>query len=106
MLTRYLSNKETVYTLYQQCETFQTSPSDVIGIDDTWWRYQFDRAVFVFGRIVTNRLDERDKKGRRVHTLQEALGYPKEDELTIARRKLDKARGKGQQMRRELGLID
>lgn len=69
-----------VFTLYQMATTYQNRPSELIGVDDPWLAFQFDRAIFLFGRAVENRLQERknigtSKKPRYVpkYTLQEAI---------------------------------
>lgn len=94
-------------TLYQQSETFGTSPANRFGIEhNPWVAWQFDRAVFAFGRTVMNRYEERDEKGRRVRTLDEALGLPQADPMSHMRRKLEQARQRGRAMRQRLGLID
>ncbi len=36
-----------------------------------WCGWQFDTTVLLFGRWVESKLQERDKKGRPVHTLKE-----------------------------------
>ena len=41
---------------------------------DGWWEcYQFDRVVSWFGRYVENRMNELDKDGHPIYTLEELL---------------------------------
>lgn len=44
---------------------------------DRWTALQFDSAVMVFGRHVTNRLNEVDKEGKPIWTLDRLLDMPK-----------------------------
>ena len=88
--------------MYQQATAFQTRPSEVLGIRSQWLAWQFDRAIFLYGRTVENKANERDKKGKLVRTLEEALGYSYEEAMA---RKLAAARAKGRALRRDLGLV-
>lgn len=49
------------------------SPSRVLGLRGKWLRWMFDDAVATFGRIVQNRVDERDNKGRQIWTVEDVL---------------------------------
>lgn len=44
------------------------------GMPDYWTPLMFDQAVVAFGVYVENKLEERDAKGVRKHTLHEILG--------------------------------
>jgi hypothetical protein len=67
-----------MWTLYNRCQTFQQSPSGTIGIRaNPWLAWQFDNAVFTFGRWVDSKLNERDKKGKPKHKIEALLGIQK-----------------------------
>lgn len=56
-----------------------TAPYD----DLTWVSYQFDATVTQFGRYIENKLEEVDKKGKRLHRLDVLLGKPQYDQLDL-----------------------
>lgn len=62
-----------VLNLYQMAESFGTRPSDLIGLRNTWVRWMFDRAVFIFGAHVMSEYHKRRKDGV---TLEEIMGLP------------------------------
>lgn len=55
-------------------KSYQQRPSALMGIEDPWVAYMLDRAVFVVGNQVEAKYEERDKEGKRRHTLEECLG--------------------------------
>lgn len=55
------------------CAGYGTRPSAVVGIEDEWLAYQFDIAVFSWGRHVNNKLAECDSKGKPKYTLDDIL---------------------------------
>lgn len=55
------------------CAAYSTRPSLVVGIDDEWLAYQFDIAVFSWGRHVNNKLAEHDDKGKPKYDLEDIL---------------------------------
>jgi hypothetical protein len=46
-------------------------------------RWQFNQAVSFFGRMVDNKLSERDEKGRPKTTIEELLGLPLENKSSL-----------------------
>lgn len=61
---------------------YGTRPASFVFEDDIsgdLLAYQFDKAVYLFGTRTENRYNETDKKGKRVRTLEEAMGP---DEVT------------------------
>lgn len=69
--------------LYFMSEAQGVRPSEFLGISrNRWVSYQFDRAVFLYGRQVMNCYDEtypsdyhiRSKRGKRKHRLEECMG--------------------------------
>jgi hypothetical protein len=66
--------------LYNQSTAFGQRPSAILGIDDDWLAYDLDQAVLLVGRWIENRLARRNKKGKRIWTLEQLLaekGAPK-----------------------------
>lgn len=63
---------ETIYTLYTMSKNYGQRPSDLASIPDhdyyKWLRFEFDYAVNGAGIIISNRLEELDKKNKRVYS--------------------------------------
>lgn len=76
-----------MYSLWQLSQETHRAPSEIVrvrewasqmmGFEDTWTPYQFDRAVVWFGIWVENHLAERDKQGKPIHTLDTLLDADK-----------------------------
>ena len=72
----FLRNKWQVYHLDQMAKRYGVRPASYLFSGDLSGdliAYQFDRAVFLFGMRTEARYEERDKKGRRKRTLEEAM---------------------------------
>jgi hypothetical protein len=54
-------------------EKYGRRPSEFIGFANGWLRWQFDRAVLLYGRKVDSLLSERRKNGKPRWTLQDVL---------------------------------
>ena len=50
------------WQLYQQAKTWGTRPSDSVGLEGGWVRWDFDTAVWSFGSYVEGQLDEVERK--------------------------------------------
>jgi hypothetical protein len=61
--------------MHNVAQAYGQRPSTVLGVpaDEEWLAYQVDAACLTFGRWVENRLAERDREGRPVHTIDELL---------------------------------
>ncbi len=59
--------------LHEMANSYGSRPSDIIGISDTWLAYDFDNAVFVYGRWVNNKRQETDKKGKPLYAIEDIL---------------------------------
>lgn len=59
------------YRLHLMAKAYGTRPSNFINGE--WLDFQFDAAIFGYGSQVDAKLDERDKDGKRKHSLEEAL---------------------------------
>lgn len=83
----FVTNKPSLWHLWNLQETtgvraseiMQISPwaSRLLGLPDLWTALQFDSAVMVFGRHVTNRLNEVDRDGKPLYRLDRLLDMPK-----------------------------
>lgn len=65
-----------MWLIYSQAKTFQQSPSDLLGFEHPWVRWQFDQSVFYLGTHVESKLSQHDKDGRPKYTIEEALNLP------------------------------
>jgi len=59
--------------IYKQAKTFGQLPSDLLGFEHAWVRWQFDNAVFHFGSRVDNKLNQYDENGKPKYTPEQAL---------------------------------
>lgn len=53
--------------------TYQTRPSEIVGLENDWAAYCFDSAIALFGNWVEGKLMERDKAGKPKYTLEGLL---------------------------------
>ncbi len=67
-----------MWLLYNRAKTFSQRPSHLLGLTNGWVCWQLDNAVFFLGRRTENILEIRDKSGQRKHTVEEAIGLPKQ----------------------------
>ncbi len=77
-------NLYAAYELYSRSVAFGKTPSEYFGLKYAWTRYCFDEALFIFGRLVDNALQETDKKGKPVTTLRQLFGAPANEQLPDA----------------------
>ena len=66
-----------MYHLDQMAKRYGVRPASFLfngDLNGDLLAFQFDRAVFLFGLRTETRYEERDKKGRRKRTLEEAMG--------------------------------
>jgi hypothetical protein len=54
-------------------QTFGTRPSAILGLRDEWIAFQVDQAVHTAGLYVSNKLNERDRRGKAIWTLKDIL---------------------------------
>lgn len=69
----------------------------MLKMPDHWTPLQFDAAVSYLGNYISNKLEERDKNGERLHTLENLLGIPRgkhRNDNDAMRDWLDRMRGK------------
>lgn len=60
--------------MHSLAASYGQRPSGILGLDPrSWEAYQLDVATLQAGRYIENKLSERDKDGRPLHTLQEIL---------------------------------
>lgn len=56
-------------------------PSALLGLaPESWEAYQLDLVAFHTGKWVESKLEERDKKHKPIHKLEDLLAEPKEGE--------------------------
>lgn len=68
-----------MWLLSQLSKATSTRPSEIVDVDDPWAGYQFDQAVLYVGRYIQSRLDELDKNGRPVYSLNDLLDDAQEN---------------------------
>lgn len=74
----FVKNRVEMWTMYNQCKELNQIPSEVVGIrDSAYLAWQFNNAVFYWGRHVDARMNERDKKGRPKNRIEDVLGIPR-----------------------------
>lgn len=62
-----------MYILHELASSYGSRPSDLLCIQDRWLAYEFDNAVFMYGRWVNNKRQETDKKGRPLYSIEDIL---------------------------------
>ena len=63
-----------MWELYQKSVTFHLKPSSEFGVQNSWVAWQFDNAVFTFGRFVDAKLDRAKSMTDKKRVLRELLG--------------------------------
>lgn len=69
----FLSNKSETLSLHFKAIAWNKRPSEILGVKNEWLAYQFDEAVFRYGRWVENKLAEVDKKGKPKYTIDDVI---------------------------------
>jgi hypothetical protein len=69
----FAAKKANLWELHQLGATYAQRPSSILGITDSWLAYQIDVVTLRLGTWVEGKLEERDKEGKRIHTLDELL---------------------------------
>lgn len=70
----FVNRKSNLWNLHSLSETYGQRPSAFLGLaPESWEAYQLDLATLHVGRWVENKLGERRKDGRPLHTLEELL---------------------------------
>lgn len=67
-----------MWSLHLSAKTYSQSPADLFGIANRPLAWMFNDRVLEFGLYIENRLAERDKKGKPVHSAAELLREPGE----------------------------
>lgn len=68
--------------MYSQAKTFRQTPAEMLGLNEPWIAWQFDRAVFTLGRYVEweTRPGKDGKPRRRIETV---LGQEPREQGTV-----------------------
>lgn len=71
-----------MWKLHSLAASYGARPSSFLGLDPLSWEgYQLDLCALQVGRYIENKLNERDDKGKPVHTLAKLLD---EEEKQVA----------------------